>query len=159
LTGLLNRRAFSTTLDSELARFNRREGRLCVLTFDIDHFKLVNDLYGHEAGDQVLQRVSRIAERVNRQGDVLARWGGEEFMMLLCDTDSSGARVIARRLQSELADDETLPSKLTVSIGIAEAHCGSESSDLLRRADRAMYQAKRQGRDCIVTADAIVSPG
>jgi len=162
LTGLLNRRG----LDSralEAVALARRHGRpLACLVIDLDHFKRVNDMYGHAAGDVVLQVVAERLHRQTRISDLAARFGGEEFVILMPETDADGAAVVAEKLRAfceaepvSYASPEgpvtTIP--LTCSIGAAFWRPGmGEPSDLVDEADRALYEAKRRGRNCVVLA-------
>ncbi|KQO22250.1 diguanylate cyclase [Acidovorax sp. Leaf76] len=149
LTGLLNRRGFETQMAFALA-LARRSGRpLSIITVDVDHFKRVNDTYGHEAGDEVLRRLARTLEVRLRTSDVVARLGGEEFVALLPDTDLAGARAIAEALVTAM-DEQTDPvvGHITVSAGVATMRgLYDEGSDMLRRSDAALYEAKNQGRN------------
>jgi diguanylate cyclase (GGDEF)-like protein len=157
MTGLYNRSHFLELADGEWARFVRYQRPLSVLTFDIDHFKAVNDRYGHGAGDKVIAQIANVCRGSKRSSDIVARVGGEEFVMLLPETDLRDALVVAERLRKEvpqrplLIDGQSLP--VTVSIGVATA--GAEMNrfgDLLDKADQALYQAKRGGRDRICVA-------
>lgn len=149
LTGLLNRRGFRDLLDLELERARRGEGCVAVVVGDIDHFKEVNDRGGHHVGDAALQRTARILDEDKRQLDVVARVGGEEFTLILPDTDAPGALAIAERLrcrfQREFAAD-TVP--LTICFGIAAYPADGETAGaLLRAGDAALYGAKAGGRN------------
>jgi diguanylate cyclase (GGDEF)-like protein/putative nucleotidyltransferase with HDIG domain len=149
LTKLSNRRGFRELLDLELERARRAEGPMTVLVGDVDHFKEVNDRSGHDVGDVALQRVARLLERGKRQIDGAARVGGEEFALILPDTDAQGAFVIAERLRSDLRDDfssDTVP--ITISFGVATyPRHGQTAASLLRAADEALYAAKKSGRN------------
>lgn len=141
LTGLMNRRAFLDKLE--------RGAHGAVLLIDIDHFKRVNDRYGHAAGDAVLMAMSGHLSSHIRQGDIMARIGGEEFALFLEDADSQTIDRIGERLCAGFVifNDRVLsPVKVTMSIGAAYSHMASGTSDLLRKADQALYQAKRSGR-------------
>src|SRR5919197_3229808 len=156
LTGLLNHRTFQTRADEVLAHA-RRYGRKCSLILtDIDHFKSVNDTYGHPTGDQVLSGVARILRAKARDTDVVARYGGEEFAIIMPETDAGGARVIAERIReavaSELFQTELGPLKVTISLGIATAPDDSvEKQAVIDLADQCLYHAKRHGRNQSVT--------
>src|SRR4051812_48448898 len=149
LTGLLNRRGFQDVFDLELER-SRRSGRPCALLVgDLDHFKRVNDLLGHPAGDERLQRFARLLTRGKRRIDAAARMGGEEFSLLLPETDEHGAYVIAERLRMSVRDAfSTDQVALTASFGVAAypSH-GVDGTQLLQAADQALYVAKELGRD------------
>ena len=150
LTGAHSRRAVLAACADELARWSRYGKPFSLLILDIDHFKRVNDAHGHLAGDQVLTRFVRLAESHLRSADRLGRYGGEEFMVLLPETDSAAAQAVAERMRAALdATPEAagLPH-CTVSIGVTTAQPGDESVDaLIARADAALYEAKAQGRN------------
>lgn len=150
LTGAHSRRAVLAACADELARWSRYGKPFSLLILDIDHFKRVNDAHGHLAGDQVLARFVRLAESHLRSADRLGRYGGEEFMVLLPETDSAAAQAVAERMRAALdATPEAagLPH-CTVSIGVTTAQPGDKSVDaLIARADAALYEAKAQGRN------------
>lgn len=157
LTGLLNRGTMEESLNAEWLRYLRQRTPLSVAFVDVDHFKRINDTGGHEAGDQVLRQIAALLGRHARGTDRVARWGGEEFLLLMPDTDAAGAQAALQRLQGELR--ETQPSlppgcgALTFSIGVATTSASDPSVDVLvARADAAMYEAKQTGRDRIVAA-------
>jgi diguanylate cyclase (GGDEF)-like protein len=159
LTGLLNRRAFEAQAGKMVIRQRRRAGSLGLMIMDLDHFKLVNDNFGHAAGDSALAEFGRLARQVLRESDLFARFGGEEFVALLHDCDREGAEATAERLRRRLAETtlETPagPVGLTVSIGLAYSEDANvDLADLLRRADGALYQAKDAGRNCLAWAAA-----
>ncbi len=149
VTRLANRRGFRELLDLELARARRRDGKLTVIVGDLDHFKEVNDRSGHKVGDLALQRVARLLERGKRDVDAVARVGGEEFALVLPDTDEHGAFVIAERLRDELREEfSTDAVTLTISFGVATyPRDGVTAAALLRATDDAVRGAKAQGRD------------
>jgi len=150
LTGLANRRHFLTVAERDLSSASRHERPLCALMIDIDHFKLVNDTYGHPTGDDVIRVVAQRLQQHVRAVDVVGRYGGEEFAVVLPDTES-GAQM-AERLLAGVADTpvptRSGPLSVTVSIGHARLAPGRPSlTELLARADRALYVAKRDGRN------------
>jgi two-component system cell cycle response regulator len=150
LTGLANRRHGAHQLEREVALCVRHGRLLALLRVDVDHFKPVNDSYGHETGDQVLVEVARRLEGAVRGGDELARWGGDEFVAILPDTDKAGALRAAERLRSSVAAAPVAAAgrELPVTISVGWAHwAGDTPDDLLARADRALYRAKDAGRD------------
>jgi diguanylate cyclase (GGDEF)-like protein len=156
LTGLPNRRQFITRLEEELARVQRNPGHdAMVLMLDLDHFKLINDSLGHAAGDQVLREFSAILLNELRKVDSAGRIGGEEFAVLLPDTDMEAARIFADRLRHKVEAEAhaglypTCPTHpITVSIGIAAMKSADTSVDAsLVRADEALYRAKEAGRN------------
>jgi diguanylate cyclase (GGDEF)-like protein len=163
LTGLLNRRQLETRAAAAVL-LSRRHGRpLACLLLDIDHFKGVNDRYGHLAGDAVLREVAGRLRGSVRRSDVLARFGGEEFLLLLPETGASGALMVAERIRRELAaapvhlPPPRPPLFITASIGVAAWSPElSDAASLFDAADRALYRAKALGRDRVVTA---VAPG
>jgi diguanylate cyclase (GGDEF)-like protein len=140
LTGLPNRRSFDQQLDMELARASRSGRHVALLALDLDGFKQVNDQEGHAAGDQLLVDAGRAWASVLRTGEVLARSGGDEFVVLLPDTQQAGARRVAARLQS------STPPPLGVSVGIAVSEPADTRDALVRRADEALYVDKAAGR-------------
>jgi diguanylate cyclase (GGDEF)-like protein len=154
LTGLLNRRAFEEILARELERSNEIGKSLAVLMVDIDRFKQVNDRWGHQAGDEVIRRVSDSLRKSMRPTDALSRFGGEEFMILLREVTADQSGEIAGRLRAEIAGLTELPGevRLTVSIGVAASHPHDIPEELLRRCDEALYRSKRGGRN-LVTVD------
>ena len=151
LTGLPNRRAMVEELQAEIARAVREGTPMAVLMADVDHFKKVNDTYGHEAGDRVLQGMAKALTQALRAYDVCARWGGEEFLVLLPATDRTGALEVGEKLRKAVAALVIPLGEAQVSIGLSVGAAlldPSETMDtLLNRADSAMYEAKRQGRD------------
>ncbi len=147
LTNLMTRRAFETSFKRELLKKVRRPSAMSLVLFDADHFKRVNDTYGHDEGDNVLVGIANEMRSIMRKTDYLGRWGGEEFVMLLPDTNIDEAITITKRLQEAV---KTMPGrKISVSAGICEWRVGLGIDDLLQKADGAMYQAKINGRDRI----------
>ena len=153
LSGTLNRRGIEQKLEIELKRIERSDQPLAIALIDIDYFKTINDTAGHAAGDKAIRDlVTAISERL-RAYDLLGRFGGDEFLLVLPQTSSAGANVVAERIGDAL---RALPSgnsgpSLTVSIGVTEAVVGDYSTSLLARADKALYQAKHAGRNCTRT--------
>jgi len=156
LTGLYNRRMFFRRMDEEVARAGRTASPMCLLYVDIDFFKKINDEYGHDAGDKVLQQVARTMTRIIRRGDVLGRIGGEEFLILLPDTPGEAGQRIAERLRQrvEHATIITGNSKLAVTISAGVFHAadpvGLSIDDMVKAADEALYEAKETGRNRVV---------
>lgn len=157
LTGLANRRHFETIFSQEWSRLHRSCGHLAVLMIDLDHFKSINDTYGHQIGDKCLCRVSlSLREFIRRPADLLARYGGEEFIILLPDTELEGAAAVAQTLCEAMARrplriaEHQIP--ITLSIGVAAVRPADEgtSEQLLKRADSALYRAKQKGRNRVV---------
>ncbi len=152
LTGLSSRRHFMETAERDL-RLARRSGKqIAAILLDLDHFKEINDAHGHAVGDAVLRRFGEISAGLLRQSDLIGRTGGEEFAILLPDTDLEGAMTVAEKLRRAVAEDRggSLPP-VTVSVGVAALRADDHSiDDLLRRADKALYQAKSAGRNRVV---------
>ena len=153
MTGLINYRRFMELLEQEIYRVRRYHSPAAVILADIDHFKAVNDTYGHQAGDLVLTRIAQHLDTSVRNSDVVARYGGEEFGLILPETDFTGSEVIAERLRRVVEDIafeyEGASLRVTMSFGIAniDAHLGHSSRELIRAADRALYRAKTTGRN------------
>lgn len=153
LTGLYNRREFDLRLSRELARSRRFDQPVSLIMLDIDHFKLINDTYGHPAGDEALCRLTRLVEQEIRQVDTAARLGGEELAIILPQTDQAGAVQVAERIRLRISrrirfTDCDISMPLTVSIGIAVFPQDATSEEALSvAADQALYRAKREGRD------------
>ena len=158
LTGALNRRAFMEVAERELAMAARNAHPLTVLLMDIDYFKRVNDSYGHRAGDTVLRHFSARVADLLRKGDVLVRYGGEEFCLLLPHTDADGALTLAERIRSmveiNIAVHDSTLIPVTVSIGVSTLvpDAAGDILKLLDRADAALYRATARGRNCVVVA-------
>lgn len=149
LTGVSNRRAMDDTLQSLVAMKNRYQVDFSLVIIDIDHFKSINDERGHVAGDQVLQSVARMIDETARETDIVTRYGGEEFVVLMPQTDLTGAGVFSDRVR-QLVEDKLA---ITVSAGIAAARDGETCEDILQRADTALYHAKSGGRNRVSRHD------
>lgn len=152
LTGLPNRRQVQALMDQELLRAGRHGHAFCIAMIDLDHFKRVNDAHGHAAGDAVLRAFAQAGQTALRATDVLARWGGEEFLVLMPDTEMPMALVGMERLRQHIGaqpvstgDGQTL--HITVSLGLTAHRPGETLAQTLERADQLLYQAKREGRD------------
>jgi diguanylate cyclase (GGDEF)-like protein len=164
LTGVYNRRYIDRRLVEEISRARRQGTRISVMYIDIDHFKQINDRVGHQGGDDVLREVAMRIKAELRISDALARFGGEEFVVLLIDADASSSAVVANRIRASVADApvELLHGQLvpvTVSIGVAMLDQGERSlaletaaQQLLAQADTALYQAKQAGRNRVVAS-------
>lgn len=154
LTGISNRRTLGELAAHAIAAAHRHKRSLALLLVDADHFKRVNDVYGHEAGDEALQLISATLHCELRGEDLLGRLGGEEFVVVLPDADETAARASAERLRHAVeaaefsAQHRRIP--LSISVGVAVIDDGDDFASLLRRADQAMYAAKRAGRNCVV---------
>lgn len=158
LTGAFNRRHFFDIAGSVLARAVAREKPTCLAMIDADHFKNVNDEYGHAVGDEALRLMTNIARGASRGSDILARYGGEELVLLLSEADAEAAKRVAERIRSGLASSPLPVANgesvtISVSIGVVQHRPGESLEELVRRADAAMYEAKRAGRDRVVFAD------
>lgn len=151
LTELPNRRGFDILAEQALQEALREQSPLCAVLLDLDNFKLINDEHGHLAGDEVLQRFARQLRDKLRQSDILCRWGGEEFILLLKNTDRQAAHDLAEKLRQQCAEqryaiaDQTL--QVTASLGLSQWQPGESLHSLLGRTDRALYRAKQSGRD------------
>ncbi|OIQ94632.1 putative diguanylate cyclase YdaM [mine drainage metagenome] len=156
LTGTLTRRSFFDLLEAELSRSQRSHCAPALLVLDLDHFKQVNDSHGHQMGDQVLQQFAQVVQGCLRRPDLLGRFGGEEFLVLLPDTPQQAANIVAKRICAAVADacvsGESSGVRYTVSIGVATAEDGIGVEQLLRRADEALYRAKARGRNRVELA-------
>ncbi len=153
LTGLFNRQMFNELFHREIARARRYKEPLTLLLIDIDHFKSINDTHGHLTGDRILIDLARELESILRTSDLLARWGGEEFALLLAHTDLQGSQLAGEKIRSHLQSCHFEgPGKLTVSMGAAQFEGDENEEGLFARADKALYAAKRAGRDRLCTA-------
>ena len=155
LTGLLNRRGFDERMAAALSSARRRQAPLSLMIVDADHFKQVNDRHGHDVGDQVLQAISQTLRKRLREVDIVARIGGEEFVVVLPDTGSLGASHVAQALVNAMAHTEMpVVGAVTISCGVADVQVDSETLDAaLKRADAALYRAKQTGRNRFCMAD------
>lgn len=152
LTGIANRRALKRRLKDEIQRFQRYQHFFSVLLFDIDHFKSINDQYGHWAGDKCLKEIIKRIKPILRESDFLARWGGEEFIILFPGTDIENASGVAERIRKTIENTRFLYHKqeisLTVSIGLTQAQNTDHGQEtIFNRVDKAMYDAKKKGRN------------
>lgn len=157
LTGILNRRAILNALDKELARARRQATVVWVGLCDLDHFKQVNDRYGHQAGDEVLCEFVRTVQSNLREYDLIGRYGGEEFLVVASTPQGCEEGKLYERLHARIAGSEIVTKKgrisITVSIGVAASTGADTVNDLLAAADSALYQAKEGGRNRVVYAD------
>jgi diguanylate cyclase (GGDEF)-like protein/PAS domain S-box-containing protein len=148
LTGAYNRTLFDEIIKREIERVNRYNKPLSVIMFDIDHFKRVNDTFGHNAGDYVLKKIAYLVRRIMRKIDYFMRWGGEEFIIISAETDREQAYTLAERIRKRIENCKfDHIDKITVSCGVAEYQEGDTENSLIKRADDAMYEAKRKGRN------------
>ena len=154
LTGLYNRRAILGKLRELINLANRYKEDFSLIMLDIDHFKKINDRYGHLAGDEVLEEIATLIHRNIRDTDIVGRYGGEEFIIILPKTNLSSAWVVAERLRSiiektELKDSAGNTFTITISQGLAGGERGEDAYSLISRADEALYKAKEKGRNCV----------
>ena len=154
LTGVSNRLVFNRTLINEIQRAHRYHSELALLMFDIDHFKNINDTYGHEVGDQVLVTLCEVISDLLRETDVFCRIGGEEFTVMMPETNLEQATQSAERLRKavETLPSQTLPTSLTISFGVVSMTRWDNDKTILKRADDALYQAKKKGRNRVEVA-------
>ena len=154
LTGLFNRNKFDEIFAKEIKRTKRYKNELSVIIFDIDNFKMVNDTYGHQIGDEVLKEISKIALDNVREQDITTRWGGEEFFILLPQTNLSGAVIVANKIrtstQNHIFTEKSL--KITASFGVAQ-FCieNDDEKTIITRADELLYEAKRTGKNKVMS--------
>ena len=156
LTGCLNKRALLAQMEQKLMAAQRFGRKLSLIVADLDHFKAVNDTYGHATGDRVLKEIGGVLRRVKRETDLVARFGGEEFCMLCEETDARGARLLAERVREELEKAELVTElgtlKVTASLGVATfPDHASTAADLFVQGDKALYEAKNRGRNQVCT--------
>jgi len=155
LTGTLNRRSFSARALDERHRADRNNHSLCLFMLDIDHFKKINDTYGHDVGDDALKELVKLVEENLRTSDALGRIGGEEFVILLPDTDMEGAWILAERVRTSIEENELEMStgrklRMMVSGGLAEWTQDQSYEEILKQVDERLYKAKYSGRNCVV---------
>ncbi|HSB98943.1 MAG TPA: GGDEF domain-containing protein, partial [Burkholderiaceae bacterium] len=157
LTGLLNRRAMVELIAREHPRIERGQGPLAIALLDIDWFKRINDSLGHGAGDEVLRRFAAVLKAQLRAADAVARWGGEEFLLLMPGTHADDARGVLERLRHEVCTGDALDGiapglKVSFSAGVVEVAEGESQDAAIDRADRALYRAKQGGRNRVEAA-------
>jgi diguanylate cyclase (GGDEF)-like protein len=158
MTEIANHRAFQERLREEIARAQRYSYPFILLMLDVDDFKPYNDTYGHPAGDQVLRGIATVMRETVREGDLVARYGGEEFAALLPQTDSRHGRIVAERIRDAVERHVFSHRAVTLSIGAAEFSVdGADAETLIDSADRALYSAKRAGRNRVVFVQDIGS--
>ncbi|HSQ40227.1 MAG TPA: GGDEF domain-containing protein, partial [Anaerolineales bacterium] len=155
LTEVFNRRYFFEVANHEFEMAKRYQRPLSIVMFDIDNFKQFNDTHGHQAGDELLKCVAEIARQQLRDADILARYGGDEFVLLLSNSNAREAVIVAERVQESIAaylmEMKHYQASLTISMGIAEFLSGVDSIDqLVQHADKALYNAKNAGRNCVI---------
>lgn len=151
LTGAYNRMKFDTMLADEIKRCNRYSRVLTLAMIDIDHFKLINDRHGHAGGDSALRQFVELTQGLIRECDVLARWGGEEFMILFLETSLEESHTAAEKLRQRIESHNFITiGNLTCSVGLTQLQPGDDLDSLNRRVDDALYQAKREGRNRVI---------
>tara|TARA_R110002167_G_scaffold108665_3_gene277386 strand:- start:1272 stop:2399 length:1128 start_codon:yes stop_codon:yes gene_type:complete len=160
LTGLFNRHHGSDLAEKEIARFRRSKHPVAFMLLDVDHFKLINDHYGHEMGDKILAEIGRLIPAQLRTQDIVARWGGEEFLVILPDTGIESALASAERIRNALRSHDWAattgePIEVTISIGVSEMCENDDRGSVISRADRALYRGKAGGRDRVEQEEAL----
>ncbi|MDQ0171224.1 sensor domain-containing diguanylate cyclase [Paenibacillus tundrae] len=153
LTGLKNRRFFQNSLLASLILLEQQHNHFSLLVIDIDHFKSINDTYGHPIGDLVLGNLAGLLQSMSRSSDVVARFGGEEFVIILADCEHDQAMEVAERYRSEVASSDWGQYNITVSIGVATAVQGDTDTSVFQRADQALYASKTAGRNRVTHAN------
>ena len=156
LTRMLNRKFLPVVIGNEITIAQKNGQRFAVLAIDIDHFKAINDNFGHDAGDLILQQTAEILSSHSRAGDYVFRMGGEEFLMILVDINHANAVKVAEKLRRKIAEEKLgltdgKRHQVTVSIGVSTYDGHPDYQHLLRQADQAMYQAKQDGRNRVVS--------
>lgn len=153
LTGLKNRRYLDAIIEKEMERSDRYHLPLSFITLDLDHFKRINDTWGHPVGDEVLKQTASIIQSMIRKADILVRLGGEEFIILLPQIDLTGANEVAEKIRKALENNaHSIVGKYTASFGVVERKPGESYKSLYKRVDDALYLAKSQGRNCVVSS-------
>ena len=162
LTSLINRRGLEKRFELERIRARQNDSPFSILMIDIDHFKKVNDTHGHLVGDSLLKSIARLLQGHLRKNDIAARFGGEEFLILLPETNIEGAKAVGRKIQEALGSKEwkikdsgKSMGKITVSMGIAQYKFNEPEKALIKRADDALYFAKQNGRDQIISQEML----
>lgn len=152
LTKLNNRRKFNTLIEYELSQMKRYKDRdLCVIVFDIDGFKYINDTYGHDTGDKILQEISKVLKVSVRNSDITCRWGGEEFAIALSETNIEDALLVAEKLRATVENHIFVNDlRITCSFGVSQYHSDDTYPTLFKRADEALYKAKNTGKNKVV---------
>jgi len=155
LTGVCNRGSFHQAIRRDIQLARRKERPLSLIVVDLDHFKRINDRFGHSMGDRVLQKTTEVMEKAIRGSDMLFRYGGEEFVILLSDTTLDGAKLLAERLRESIAAIDRIDGievPVSASLGIAELNADDDEGSLFDRADSALYLAKKKGRNRVRAA-------
>ncbi|WP_415926613.1 GGDEF domain-containing protein [Lebetimonas sp. JS170] len=150
ITEIYNRLEMNKRLIEEIERAKRYKTPLSIIYFDIDYFKQVNDIYGHEKGDEVLKEISKLIKENIRKTDIFGRWGGEEFLIILPSTKAKEAVKISEKLRKIIQEHNFDGLNVTISFGIAELKENDDNISIVNRADRALYKAKEKGRNIVV---------
>ncbi|ADD69482.1 response regulator receiver modulated diguanylate cyclase [Denitrovibrio acetiphilus DSM 12809] len=157
LTGIANRRNITNMLGKEAARCKRNKGKFSLIMCDIDFFKRVNDTYGHDAGDYVLKTISHVIQQALREQDIVARWGGEEFLIVLPETDAGNAVAVAEKLRTAIGNTEMsyegISFSVTMTFGVSEYDVSLGIEKSIKKADDALYEGKQTGRNKVVRSD------
>lgn len=155
LTGIKNRRAMNETIKLEENRQQRNKLPFSFILCDVDNFKQINDIYGHNCGDYILKELAKLFVKKTRKTDTVARWGGDEFLFLLAETPTNGAIVIANKLTKEVANHKftycAVDIEVTITMGVAEKKMEDCSEDIIKKADKAMYEGKSKGKNQAVS--------
>lgn len=147
LTKLYNRKFLMNYLDIEMKKMERKKTQLSILLLDIDNFKRINDTFGHVEGDRILKEVAAIIKNTTRKGDIVSRYGGEEFIVLLSDTNEKDAYIVAEKVREAIEKNDFNMDKVTVSIGISNMVLDESVDNFISRADEALYEAKKTGKN------------
>jgi diguanylate cyclase (GGDEF)-like protein len=151
LTKLLNRHKMNSELEKEWKRAARYRNKFSIIMFDIDWFKKINDTYGHQAGDSVLDEIARLTKKTLRSTDIVGRWGGEEFLVLCPEINLNGAKALAIKLCSTIENYRfTVNATVTISAGLCEFDEQKSIEDMIKKADEKLYKAKRQGKNTVM---------
>jgi len=150
--GLYNRRYMYNISKQLIDECKSTNNEMYILMFDIDNFKKINDTYGHDIGDKVIIALAKEVLRCTRKSDISARWGGEEFLIMLTDTNKKGAKILAEKIRSKIEALHVNKVKFTVSIGLTSFYCSRDKSidDTIKRADLALYEAKETGKNKVI---------
>ena len=159
LTGIGNRRSIDLWFDQAIERAATKYEPFSIIYFDIDHFKAINDQYGHDVGDQILQQFVKTVSTNATPSDLFGRWGGEEFILICTDRDLVSTQNLAERIRANLEGTQFPPlQQLTASFGVTLYQCGDTKKSMMKRSDNALYCAKERGRNCVVTEIDHYSP-
>ncbi|MBC8415593.1 MAG: GGDEF domain-containing protein [Candidatus Cloacimonetes bacterium] len=154
LTELSNRRDIIEKIEYEQIRFERNKNPFVIIIGDLDFFKSINDRYGHDCGDYVLKKVAQILRTTIRKQDIVSRWGGEEFLLLLPETPLEGGKVAAEKVRKKIENSNLKynndPLSITITLGVSVYDNVMEIDDCIKKADQALYRGKHKGRNCVV---------